>query len=115
MMTEMQGAIYEVEAFLNENYEFRCNVLNGKVEMRESGEKPEASRDSKTSWQPVTPNMDYTSWQKDEFLLYKERYNKVRWSDNLSTNLLCICEIMDEEFQKTANRSIWGSKRIKCE
>lgn len=44
-------------------------------------------------------NMDYTSWQKDEFLLYKERYNKVRWSDNLCTNLLCICEIMDEEFQ----------------
>ena len=43
VMTEMQGAIYEVEAFLNENYEFRCNVLNGKVEMRESGEKPGAS------------------------------------------------------------------------
>lgn len=57
VMTEMQGAIYEVEAFLNENYEFRCNVLNGKVEMRESGEKPEVSGDSKTSWQPVTPQV----------------------------------------------------------
>lgn len=44
-------------------------------------------------------NMDYTSWQRDEFLLYKERYNKTRWSDNLCTNLLCICEAMNEEFQ----------------
>lgn len=57
VMTEMQGTIYEVEVFLNENYEFRCNVLNGKVEMRELGEKPEMSGDSKISWQPVTPQV----------------------------------------------------------
>lgn len=32
VMTEMQAAIFEVESYLNENYQFRKNVLNGKVE-----------------------------------------------------------------------------------
>ena len=33
VMTEMQDVIYQVEAFLSENYQFRRNLLNGKTEM----------------------------------------------------------------------------------
>ncbi len=33
-MTENQGAIYMIESFLDENYEFRRNVLSGKTEVR---------------------------------------------------------------------------------
>ncbi|MBQ0019813.1 MAG: DUF3874 domain-containing protein [Bacteroidales bacterium] len=32
-MTEMQEAIYQVEAFLSENYQFRRNLLSGKTEV----------------------------------------------------------------------------------
>ncbi|MCQ2244622.1 MAG: hypothetical protein MJZ32_10240 [Bacteroidaceae bacterium] len=112
VMTEMQGAIYEVEAFLNENYEFRCNVLNGKVEMRELGEKPGASRDSKTSWQSVTPNMDYTSWQKDEFLLYKERYNKIRWSDISAPTYSAFARLWTRSFKKRQIVVFGGLKEL---
>ena len=50
MMTEMQGAIYEVEAFLGENYLFRRNLLNGKVEMSKAKVVDDKSRE----WTPVT-------------------------------------------------------------
>jgi len=33
-LTEGQGAVYEVESFLSENYEFRRNVLSGKIEYK---------------------------------------------------------------------------------
>ena len=33
-MTENQGAIYMIDSFLDENYEFRRNVLSGKTEVR---------------------------------------------------------------------------------
>lgn len=33
VMTEMQEAIYQVEAFLSENYQFRRNLLSGKTEV----------------------------------------------------------------------------------
>ena len=49
-MTEMQGTIYMVEAFLNENYLFRRNVLSGMTEMARiiprNGKEP--------LWKPVT-------------------------------------------------------------
>lgn len=50
VMTEMQGAIYEVEAFLGENYLFRRNLLNGKVEMSKAKVVDDKSRE----WTPVT-------------------------------------------------------------
>ncbi len=53
MMTEMQGAIYEVEAFLGENYLFRRNLLNGKVEMS----KAKAVDDKSREWTPVTTQL----------------------------------------------------------
>lgn len=56
-MTEMQEAVYEVEAFLNENYLFRRNVLNGKLEMQELGESAETTETSKTPWQTLTPQL----------------------------------------------------------
>ena len=42
VMTEMQGVIYEVEAFLSENYQFRRNLLSGKTEMAPVSSKDEA-------------------------------------------------------------------------
>ena len=33
------GMIYEVEAFLEENYQFRRNVMSGKCEMRANGKE----------------------------------------------------------------------------
>lgn len=49
-MSVMQEAVYEVETFLNENYQFRRNVLSGKVEnlTQEPGKPTEAA------WKPVT-------------------------------------------------------------
>lgn len=38
-INENQEAIFEVESFLNENYEFRRNLLSGKTEMRVIDEK----------------------------------------------------------------------------
>lgn len=43
-MTEMQEALYQVEAFLNENYQFRRNLLSGKTEWRSAT----------SDWQPMT-------------------------------------------------------------
>ncbi|MCQ2259405.1 MAG: DUF3874 domain-containing protein [Bacteroidaceae bacterium] len=60
MMTEMQGAIYEVEAFLSENYMFRRNVLNGKTEMAmclastSHINNVEEAKDMKSEWKVVT-------------------------------------------------------------
>lgn len=60
VMTEMQGAIYEVETFLGENYMFRRNVLNGKVEMAtclantSHIKDVEETKDMKPEWKAVT-------------------------------------------------------------
>ena len=51
-MTEKQAAVYEVESFLNENYEFRRNMLNGKVEMRNTCQ---LHQKEEGEWEPVTP------------------------------------------------------------
>ncbi len=59
-MTEMQEAIYEVEAFLDENYMFRRNVLSGKSEvaMCLPNESPEedasAVKSKQMEWKPIT-------------------------------------------------------------
>ena len=42
-----------VEQFLNENYQFRRNVLNGKVEFKPTGADEQASEDM-SSWRPLT-------------------------------------------------------------
>lgn len=39
LMTEMQAEIFAVESYLNENYQFRRNVLNGKVEFCTTNEE----------------------------------------------------------------------------
>lgn len=58
VLTEKQATIYQVESFLSENYEFRHNMLSGKVEMERLSELPcePASPDAVTPtlWQPVT-------------------------------------------------------------
>lgn len=50
-ISNMQGAAFEVEAFLTENYQFRNNVLSGKQEFR-----PVVAADSQApaNWQVVT-------------------------------------------------------------
>ncbi len=45
-----QNAVYEVECFLQERFEFRRNVLNNKVEYREIGEAGQSP-----AWKSVTP------------------------------------------------------------
>lgn len=66
MMTANQSAQLESEVFLNENYEFRHNVLSGKVEVRSTclrskvkGQKLEAegqkSKDEGQRWEVLTP------------------------------------------------------------
>ncbi len=64
-MTDMQSAIYEVETFLSENYHFRRNLLNGKVEVCKQGMAEEVSSQTETpldyegkgTWEPVTPQV----------------------------------------------------------
>lgn len=66
VMTEMQEAVFQVEAFLDENYMFRRNELNGKLEALELTEasetietpetfSPPAGESEGSIWQPVTP------------------------------------------------------------
>lgn len=45
-----QSSVHEVESFLQENFEFRHNVLSGKTEYREFGESS-----SSPAWDTVTP------------------------------------------------------------
>ena len=49
-MTEMQEAIYQTEAFLSENYQFRRNLLSGKTEVKDIP----MSTLKQTAWKPVT-------------------------------------------------------------
>ena len=49
-MTEMQEAIYEVEAFLSENYQFRRNILSGKTEVANAV----TAEGEEAQWMPVT-------------------------------------------------------------
>lgn len=64
-MTDMQSAIYEVETFLSENYHFRRNLLNGKVEACKLRMVEEVSSQTETpldyegngTWEPVTPQV----------------------------------------------------------
>ena len=66
VMTEMQEAVFQVEAFLDENYKFRRNELNGKLEAKELFKTSETLEPSETfsplvgesegvNWLPVTP------------------------------------------------------------
>lgn len=48
VMTEMQEAVFQVEAFLDENYKLRRNELNGKLEALELAETPETLEPSET-------------------------------------------------------------------
>ena len=50
VMTEMQEAVYEVEAFLSENYLFRRNVLSGKTEFAPVVTQVE----EELQWKPIT-------------------------------------------------------------
>ena len=49
LINENQEAIFEVESFLNENYEFRRNLLSGKIEIRLIDEKEKSEE-----WSIVT-------------------------------------------------------------
>lgn len=49
-MTEVQGAVFLVESYLNENYQFRKNVLSDKVEMFCIHENEDSAQ-----WQVMTP------------------------------------------------------------
>lgn len=49
-MTGMQEAIYEVEAFLSENYQFRRNILSGKTEVAAAV----TAESEEAQWVPVT-------------------------------------------------------------
>ena len=50
-MKEMQDVIYQVEAFLNENYHLRRNILSGKTEIASIGDEAELK------WEPVTAEL----------------------------------------------------------
>ena len=53
VMNEMQNVIYQVEAFLSENYHLRRNLLSGKTELA-----PVASGDeAELKWEPVTAEL----------------------------------------------------------
>lgn len=41
--------------------------------------------------------VDYTTWQDKEYLLYKEQYNKSKWSLSLCTNFRNVCREMEVE------------------
>ena len=53
VMNEMQDAIYQVEAFLSENYHLRRNLLSGKTEMAPVAFGDEAEK----KWEPVTAEL----------------------------------------------------------
>ena len=48
-MNEMQDVIYQVEAFLSENYHLRRNILSGKTELAPVGDEPK--------WEPLTAEL----------------------------------------------------------
>ena len=50
-MNEMQDVIYQVEAFLSENYHLRRNILSGKTELALTGDEAELK------WEPVTAEL----------------------------------------------------------
>ena len=49
VMNEMQDVIYQVEAFLSENYHLRRNILSGKTELALVGDEPK--------WEPLTAEL----------------------------------------------------------
>ena len=48
-MNEMQDVIYQVEAFLSENYHLRRNILSSKTELALVGDEPK--------WEPLTAEL----------------------------------------------------------
>lgn len=54
------------------------------------------SGDTLRDYNGYLANVDYTNWQDKEYLLYKEQYNKSRWSSALCTNFRNICREMEE-------------------
>lgn len=51
-MRKMQNAVFLIECFLQENYEFRRNALSGKVEFRKVAENDETA-----GWRVLTPEV----------------------------------------------------------
>ncbi|MBQ6745489.1 MAG: DUF3874 domain-containing protein [Bacteroidaceae bacterium] len=51
-MRKMQNAVFLIECFLQENFEFRRNALSGKVEFRKVAENDETA-----GWRVLTPEM----------------------------------------------------------
>ena len=49
VMNEMQDVIYQVEAFLSENYHLRRNLLSGKTDLAPVGDE--------LKWEPVTTEL----------------------------------------------------------
>ncbi len=54
------------------------------------------SGDTLRDYNGYLANVDYTSWQNDEYRLFKEQYNKSKWSPSLCTNFRNICREMEE-------------------
>ena len=52
LQSKGQSAVFEIECFLQENYEFRHNVLSGKTEFREITDSNQAGE-----WSVVTPKV----------------------------------------------------------
>ncbi len=53
------------------------------------------SGDTLRDYNGYLANVDYTVWNEKEYLLYKERYNKSKWSVALCTNFRNICREME--------------------
>ena len=53
------------------------------------------SGDTLRDYNGYLANVDYTSWQNDEYRLFKEQYNKSKWSPSLCTNFRNICREME--------------------
>lgn len=62
------------------------------------------SGDTLRDYNGYLANVDYTSWQDMEYRLFKERYNKTKWSASLCTNFRNICREMEEAMCDYANR-----------
>lgn len=55
------------------------------------------SGDTLRDYNGYLADIDYTLWQDNEYRLFKERYNKSKWSASLCTNFRNICREMEEE------------------
>lgn len=62
------------------------------------------SGDTLRDYNGYLADIDYTLWQDNEYRLFKERYNKAKWSPTLCTNFRNICREMEEAMRDYANR-----------